>query len=75
MDHGSGDYFYSDYYCLVEWPEKIFLNLLPESYVTSQIEQKAERELIDDTIGMFKRIYYNRLAKQQQGYLPQKGNA
>jgi len=41
MDMGVEDYFYSDNYCLVEWPEKI-PNLLPESYVTVRIEQKAE---------------------------------
>jgi tRNA threonylcarbamoyladenosine biosynthesis protein TsaE len=41
MDMGVEDYFYSNNYCLVEWPEKIS-NLLPESYVTVKIEQQEE---------------------------------
>lgn len=44
MDMGVEDYFYSDNYCLVEWPEKI-PNLLPESYVTVKIEQQAEERI------------------------------
>ena len=44
MDMGVEDYFYSDSYCLVEWPEKI-PNLLPESYVTVRIEQQAEERI------------------------------
>jgi tRNA threonylcarbamoyladenosine biosynthesis protein TsaE len=44
MDMGVEDYFYSDNYCLVEWPEKI-PNLLPESYVTVRIEQQAEERI------------------------------
>ncbi|NBG66747.1 tRNA (adenosine(37)-N6)-threonylcarbamoyltransferase complex ATPase subunit type 1 TsaE [Acidiluteibacter ferrifornacis] len=44
MDMGVEDYFYSDSYCLVEWPEKI-PNLLPESYVTVRVEQKAEERI------------------------------
>ena len=31
-DLGYEDYFYSDAYCFIEWPEKI-LELLPENYV------------------------------------------
>lgn len=35
-DIGYDEYFYSDNYCLVEWPEKV-AELLPESYVKVQI--------------------------------------
>ncbi len=35
-DMGYEDYFYSDAYCLIEWPEKI-VELLPENYVKVSI--------------------------------------
>lgn len=44
MDMGVEDYFYSNNYCLIEWPEKI-PNLLPESYVTVKIEQQEEERI------------------------------
>ena len=34
---GVEDYFYSGYYCFVEWPE-IIKDLLPENYITVKIE-------------------------------------
>jgi len=37
FDLGYEDYFYSNNYCFIEWPEKIS-NLLPESYVEVSIE-------------------------------------
>lgn len=37
MDIGIEEYFYSDNYCFVEWPEKI-PNLLPENYVEVVIQ-------------------------------------
>ena len=37
LDIGYEDYFYSDNYCLLEWPEKIE-NLLPDSHVKVMIE-------------------------------------
>jgi tRNA threonylcarbamoyladenosine biosynthesis protein TsaE len=36
LDMGYEDYFYSDAYCLIEWPERI-PDLLPEHYVTVRI--------------------------------------
>jgi tRNA threonylcarbamoyladenosine biosynthesis protein TsaE len=43
---GYEDYFYSDNYCFVEWPEKI-ADLLPEHYVKVEIEvlSKIGREI------------------------------
>ena len=38
MDMGYEEYFYSDNFCFVEWPEKI-PNLLPEGYLSIKIEQ------------------------------------
>ena len=35
-DIGYEEYFYSDHYCLIEWPSKVE-ELLPESYVKVQI--------------------------------------
>jgi tRNA threonylcarbamoyladenosine biosynthesis protein TsaE len=37
MDLGLEDYFYSGYYCFIEWPE-IINELLPENYVEVKIE-------------------------------------
>jgi tRNA threonylcarbamoyladenosine biosynthesis protein TsaE len=37
-DIGYEDYFYSNNYCLIEWPEKIS-ELLPENYVKVLIEE------------------------------------
>ena len=37
LDIGTDDYFYSDNYCFVEWPEKI-QNLLPEHHVEISIK-------------------------------------
>ena len=43
FDMGYEDYFYSDAYCLVEWPEKVE-NLLPSSFAKVQIQlQNGER--------------------------------
>lgn len=42
-DFGYEDYFYSDEYCMIEWPEKI-PNLLPEHYLEIKIEAINENE-------------------------------
>lgn len=42
FDIGYEDYFYSDRYCLVEWPQKVE-ELLPEKYI------KVTIEIIDNT--------------------------
>lgn len=44
-DMGYEDYFYSDSYCLVEWPEKIE-KLLPDTFVSIQITLEEEGERI-----------------------------
>lgn len=36
LDMGYEEYFYSDAYCFIEWPEKI-PDLLPEHYISIQI--------------------------------------
>lgn len=38
---GVEDYFYSGYYCFVEWPE-IIKGLLPKNYITVKIEITGE---------------------------------
>ncbi len=38
LDIGYEDYFYSDSYCFIEWPEKIE-ELLPENFVYVHIEE------------------------------------
>lgn len=43
FDLGYEDYFYSDNYCFIEWPEKI-PNLLPEDTVTLKIELGENNE-------------------------------
>ena len=43
FDLGYEDYFYSDSYCFIEWPEKI-PNLLPEDTVTLKIELGENNE-------------------------------
>jgi len=44
FDIGYEEYFYSDEYCFIEWPEMV-LELLPESYVyvTIEVNDKDER--------------------------------
>jgi tRNA threonylcarbamoyladenosine biosynthesis protein TsaE len=37
FDMGYEEYFYSDAYCFIEWPEKI-PDLLPEQYISIQIK-------------------------------------
>src|ERR1035437_31314 len=44
-DMGYEDYFYSNAYCFIEWPEKIE-ELLPENYVKVAITQKGEERTI-----------------------------
>jgi tRNA threonylcarbamoyladenosine biosynthesis protein TsaE len=44
-DLGYEDYFYSDNYCFIEWPEKI-LNLLPETIVKVNISLDDENNRI-----------------------------
>ncbi len=39
LDFGIEDYFYSDAYCLMEWPSRIE-NLIPEEHHTITIENK-----------------------------------
>lgn len=43
MDIGYEDYFYSNHYCLIEWPEKIE-ELLPQNivYVTIVVDQNSQ---------------------------------
>ncbi len=43
LDIGYEDYFYSDNYCLLEWPEKVE-NLLPNSHVKVMIESDPDSE-------------------------------
>jgi len=43
LDIGYEDYFYSDNYCLLEWPEKVE-NLLPDSHVKVMIESDPDSE-------------------------------
>lgn len=44
-DMGYEDYFYSDAYCFIEWPEKI-AELLPENYVKVSIELGANGQRV-----------------------------
>jgi len=50
LDIGADEYFYSDNYCFIEWPEKVG-NLLPEHYVEISIKlvdaNKREINLIE----------------------------
>ena len=41
MDIGVDEYFYSGYYCFIEWPEKV-LNLLPDNCVKVFINLEGE---------------------------------
>ena len=43
LDIGYEDYFFSENYCLLEWPEKIE-NLLPDHHVKVMIEAEAGSE-------------------------------
>ena len=45
FDMGYEDYFYSDAYCLVEWPEKVE-NLLPSSFAKVQIQVENGERII-----------------------------
>ena len=45
-DLGYEDYFYSDAYCFIEWPEKIE-ELLPAGFVKVAITLKGEDRVID----------------------------
>ena len=45
FDMGYEDYFYSDAYCLVEWPEKVE-NLLPSSFAKVQIKVENGERII-----------------------------
>ncbi len=50
MDMGYEEYFYSDGYCLIEWPEKI-PSLWPETFVKVSISAREnEREYKIETI-------------------------
>ena len=40
-DFGYEDYFYSDSYCLIEWPEKA-IELIPEDFVFIRIEVQED---------------------------------
>lgn len=47
IDLGYDEYFFSEYYCLVEWPEKI-PSLIPEEYLAVEISnQGAQKRLIN----------------------------
>ncbi len=43
LDIGYEDYFYSNSYCLIEWPEKIG-NLLAENFVCVKIEKDKTKD-------------------------------
>ncbi|HXI00129.1 MAG TPA: tRNA (adenosine(37)-N6)-threonylcarbamoyltransferase complex ATPase subunit type 1 TsaE [Sphingobacteriaceae bacterium] len=43
FDLGYEDYFYSGYYCFIEWPEKI-PNLWPEKYISVQITETQDHK-------------------------------
>jgi len=43
LDMGYEEYFYSDNYCFIEWPEKI-AGLLPEHYICVDIKVLADNE-------------------------------
>ena len=45
LDMGYEDYFYSDAYCFVEWPEKI-PNLLPENAIEVEINSSLDERTI-----------------------------
>lgn len=45
-DLGYEDYFYSDAYCLIEWPEKI-PNIIPPGFVKVEIALKGEQRIIN----------------------------
>ena len=45
FDMGCEDYFFSDAYCLVEWPEKVE-NLIPSSFTKLQIQVKNGERII-----------------------------
>ena len=51
LDMGYEEYFYSDAYCFIEWPEKI-PNLLPEHYNKVEITVRANnwRDIIIEQI-------------------------
>ncbi len=51
FDLGYEDYFYSEQYCLIEWPEKIE-QLLPEHYVKVIIStgENDQREILAEVI-------------------------
>lgn len=44
FDIGYEDYFYSDHYCFIEWPEKIH-NLLPEKHLRICIETLGNKRI------------------------------
>jgi len=51
LDMGYEEYFYSDAYCFIEWPEKI-AGLLPDHYVRVSITAQADnsRQIIIEQI-------------------------
>lgn len=51
LDMGYEEYFYSDAYCFIEWPEKI-AGLLPEHYISVKIRVTGSnsREIIIEKI-------------------------
>ena len=51
LDLGYEEYFYSDGWCLIEWPEKI-AGLLPEHYISIKLKvvDAESREIIVEKI-------------------------
>lgn len=49
-DFGYEDYFYSDAYCLIEWPEKA-LELIPEDtlFLNIRVEPDGSRTIVSET--------------------------
>ena len=64
FDMGYEDYFYSDTYCLVEWPEKVE-NILPSSFANVQIKLHNGERFIK-----IKQMS-NLSSLGKEGYLPQ----
>ncbi len=53
FDLGYEEYFYSDSYCFIEWPEKI-PDLLPKSYVKIELKiiSETEREIVIEKVSI-----------------------
>ncbi len=50
FDIGVEEYFYSDHFCFIEWPENI-PNLLPENYTQIHINEEGKIRFYDIKVG------------------------